>query len=83
MQTQREFDASIRVLEALRKPQSSTIVTTWDDLMQRAYVGLSRMGYVETRGDTRARGSFKWNTIGITPLGETYLSQIKSAPRSR
>jgi hypothetical protein len=84
MQSKREFDAAIRVLEALRKPQGATIILTWDEEMQRAYIGLSRAGYVATTGGTGRRGgSFKWDTIETTALGDTYLSQIKAAERAK
>jgi hypothetical protein len=81
MQTRREFDASIRVLSALKTPQSATIILTWDDDMQRAYVGLGRMGYVQSRTQGSGRGAFRWDLIEATPLGLTYLAQIRSAQK--
>jgi hypothetical protein len=80
MLTQRDFDASLRVLAALKTPQSATVVLTWDEDMQRMYPGLVRMDYVHTRGGGVARkGAFRWDTIEATPLGLTYLAQIQSA----
>ena len=85
MQTQREFDASIRVLAALKTPQSATVVLTWDEDMQRAYPGLVRMGYARMRdpGRVGSKSAFRWDTIEITPLGLTYLTQIQSAQRAQ
>ncbi len=76
--TKTQFEASLRVLRTLKTPQSATVITTWDDDMQRSYPGLARMGYVATRErGGSGRGSFRWNEIETTPLGRTYLSQIE------
>lgn len=90
MQSQAEFDASIRVLKALRHQQLATIVTTWDESMQRAFVGLSRMGYVDTgappssfSGRTlKSSAPYRWNYIRISDLGRTYLDSIEAAQRA-
>ena len=82
MLTERELEAGLRVLAALKTPQSATVILTWDDDMQRMYPGLVRMGYVKTReaGSSRKSASpFRWDTIEITPLGLTYLTSIKAA----
>jgi hypothetical protein len=80
MLTERDLEASLRVLAALKTPQSATVVLTWDDDMQHVYPGLVRMGYVRTRDiDSGRKSTFRWNTIEITPLGLTYLTSIKAA----
>jgi hypothetical protein len=82
MLTERELEACLRVLAALKTPQSATIVLTWDEDMQRMYPGLARMGYVRTRevgGSRKSSAPFRWDTIEITPLGLTYFTSIKAA----
>ena len=80
MLTERELEACLRVLAALKTPQSATVVLTWDEDMQRMYPGLARMGYVQTRWTSGGRKSaFRWDTIEITPLGLTYFTSIKAA----
>jgi hypothetical protein len=79
--TKRELDAGLRVLTALKSPQSATVLLTWDDDMQRAYPGLYRMGYVKMRDQGSGRGSFRWDIIETTPLGLTYLTQIQGAQK--
>jgi len=81
--TERELAAGIRVLAALKSPQSATVVLTWDEDMQRMYPGLVRMGYVQSRGDGGRRGSFKWAVVETTPLGLTYLASIQGAQKKR
>jgi hypothetical protein len=86
MLTERELEAGLRVLAALKTPQSATVVLTWDDDMQRMYPGLARAGYVRTRdvgGSRKSSSPFRWDTVEITPLGLTYLTQIQSAQRAQ
>lgn len=82
---QRELDAALRVLAALRKPQDSSIVMSWDNDMQDALGGLVRAGYVETiaayggRSPRKSSAPFRPDRITTTALGDEYLASIKGS----
>lgn len=84
--TRRELDASLRVLEALRRPQSSSVTLSWDNDMQDALGGLQRARYVETRGGhapRKASAPFRFDKIAATELGLEYLDSIKASQGAR
>ena len=85
--TRRELDASLRVLEALRRPQSSSVTLSWDNDMQDALGGLQRARYVETqaayggRAPQKASTPFRFDKLAATDLGIEYLDSIKASQR--
>ena len=85
MLTARELAASLSVLRALRTPVCASTLLTWGPDETRAYIGLARMGYVETREErTPSKNSapFRWDRIAATPAGLEYLRQIEAANAS-
>ena len=82
--TRRELDASLRVLEALRRPQAASVLMTWDNDMQDALGGLRRVHYVEAQAaygggaPRKASAPFRPDVLATTALGEEYLRSIKS-----
>jgi len=82
--TQRELDAALRVLEGLRRPQSSSVTLSWDNDMQDALAGLQRARYVETRSagaPRKASAPFRFDKLAATELGLEYLDSIKASQR--
>jgi hypothetical protein len=80
--TQRELDAALRVLEALRRPQPASIIMSWDNDMQDMLGGLQRARYVETRpayggqGPRKATAAFRADILATTEQGNAYLASI-------
>lgn len=73
-----ELEAGLRVLRAVREPVCASVVLTWDAAMQREWVGLARVGYVETR-NAHTSGPFRWGRAAATERGIAYLEQIEAA----
>lgn len=85
--TRRELDASLRVLEAIRRPHSASVTLSWDNDMQDALGGLQRARYVETqaasggRAPRKASSPFRFDKLAATELGIEYLDSIKALQR--
>ena len=82
--THAELEACKRVLGALRAPACATLTLTWSDADLRAYVSLSRAGYIETvptRIPRKASAPFRWDRICATAAGLRWLEQCR-APRA-
>ena len=86
--TKREFDAALRVLAALRRPQPAMVVMSWDNDMQDILGGLQRARYVETRpayggsAPRKASASFRPDILATTELGSEYLDSIQKAQKT-
>jgi len=82
--TQRELDAALRVLQALRRPTAASILLSWDNDMQDMLGGLQRAGYVERRGGyeqppRKGSAPYREDTLVTTELGKEYLESIQTA----
>ena len=68
------------MLLALRTPVCASTILAWGEPETRAYVSLSRAGYVgevEERAPTKPTAPFRWSRIEATPAGLEYLRQIE------
>lgn len=79
--TDGELAACLRVLRALSAPRCATVLLTWPEVDQRAYVSLTHVGYV---GDPDARPApskatapFRWARIAATDAGLQWLTQVE------
>ena len=85
--TATELAACVSVLRALRSPVCASTVLTWGSEETRAYVSLSRVGYVfslksspwyeDGPAPCKLDAPFRWDKVAATPAGLEWLRQIE------
>ena len=86
--TQRELEAALRVLSALRRPQAASVIMSWDNDMQDMLGGLQRSRYVETRpayggrAPRKSTAPFRPDILATTDLGIEYLDSIQKSQKT-